>query len=505
MSEGNLGNDPVRELARVLSQSKIVLSGDVNKEMLKQINIDLLASKVIESKAESVATLSIISAEEISKIISMMKVDKTPVPIEVIRSSDFKPIAADLDASYKVNNRPNERASGSASDFVSYFNNRLQKIKTLIETHRNYVLLPSIKSMESLTSGREVCIAGVVTQKIVTKKGNIMVTIEDETGESKVMFMAGTSQQAKELLQKSGNIINDEVIAVKGKISNIFVIASEMIWPDIPIINKKKVEDDIAIGFMSDIHVGSKRFMQKNFERMIQWLNGNVEQNKALAAKIKYIVMAGDVADGIGIYPGQENDLAIFDIYEQYSMLFKYIDAIPDYIQVFVLPGNHDAVQRAEPQPPLTNELLRDFKKDNVHILSNPSWVNAHGLDIITYHGTSLDSIISAIPGTSYAQPEKAMIEVLKRRHLSPIYGGNVIVPSKEDNLVIEKVPDIMHMGHIHKNGLADYHGVSIVNSGTWQARTDFQIRQGHIPSPCVLPVYEAKKQAFSLVDFNSE
>jgi len=502
---GEKGEDPVRELARMLSQSKIVLSGDVSRSVLQEVNLDLLASKVIESKAESTLALNIITAEEISQIINSMKVDKTPLPIEVIRSSDYKPIASEIDARYNVTNRPNDRASGSAADFVSYFSSRLAKTRSFIEAHRNFILLPNIKSLESLTSGREVCITGIVTNKITTKKGNIMVTIEDDTGSVKVMFMAGTSQQARDLTQKAINIINDEVIAVRGKISNIFVIASEMVWPDVPVISKKTVDDDVAIAFMSDIHVGSKRFMQKNFERVIQWLNGNVAEKKDLAGKVKYIIMAGDVADGIGIYPGQENDLAIFDIYEQYAMLFKYIDAIPDYIQVFVMPGNHDAVQRAEPQPPLTNELLRDFRKDNVHILSNPSWVNAHGLDILAYHGTSLDSMISAISGMSYASPEKAMIEVLRRRHLSPIYGGNVIVPSKEDNLVIEKVPDIMHFGHIHKNGLADYHGVAIVNSGTWQARTDFQIRQGHIPTPCVLPVYEAKTQRFSQIDFSGE
>lgn len=489
----------------MLSQSKIVLSGDVSQTVLEQVNIDLLASKVIESRAESTLALNIVTADEISKIINAMKVEKTPVPIEVIRSSDYKPIAAEIDANYRVNNRPHERASGSTSDFVNYFTNRLAKTKSLIEMHRNFVLTPNIDSLKTLTTGREVCIAGVVKEKRVTAKGNIMAVLEDETGEAKVIFNNGTSQQARELFDRANSIINDEVVAVRGKLSSIFVIANEMVWPDVPVMQKKVVEEDVAIAFMSDIHVGSKRFIQKNFEHMIQWLNGNVDEKKDLAGKIKYIIMAGDVCDGIGIYPGQENDLAIFDIYEQYAMLFKYIDAIPEYIQVFVLPGNHDAVQRAEPQPPLTDELLRDFRKSNVHILSNPSWVNAHGLDILTYHGTSLDSMISAIPGTSYASPEKAMIEVLRRRHLSPIYGGNVIVPSREDNLVIERVPDILHMGHIHKNAIADYHGVGIVNSGTWQGRTDFQIRQGHIPSPCILPIYEAKSQIFSQVDFSGE
>ena len=84
-------------------------------------------------------------------------------------------------------------------------------------------------------------------------------------------------------------------------------------------------------------------------------------------------------------------------------------------------------------------------------------------ITVALYHGTSLDSIIASIPNNSYAKPEKAMVELLKRRHLSPIYGGNIIVPSKNDSMIIEKAPDILHMGHIHKNGITNYHGVAIV------------------------------------------
>lgn len=495
----------VKELVRMLSQSKIFLSGDIGATLVKGVDLDLLASKIIESRKDSTSTLMVIDADEVKRIITGLKVDKAPMPIEVIRSADFKPVAADIEANYKVANKPPERAGGTTADFVEYFNSRLTKIKALIEAHRNYGLIPNLETLKSLMAGREVTVAGMVTNKFTTKKGNIMVVIEDETGDGKIMFMSGTSQQSKELTEKAASIINDEVIAIKGKISGPFVIASEIVWPDVPIREKKKVDDDIAIAFMSDIHVGSKRFMQKNFSNMIQWMNGNVDNNKELASKIKYVVIAGDVADGIGVYPGQENDLAVFDIYAQYSELFSYIDAMPDYVHVFLLPGNHDAVQRAEPQPPLSDDILKDFRKPNVHVISNPSFLTLHGMDVLTYHGTSLDSMISAIPGTSYANPERAMIEALRRRHLSPIYGGNVVVPSKEDNLVIDKIPDILHMGHIHKNGIANYHGVEIVNSGTWQARTDFQIRQGHIPTPCVLPVYEMKSHKFSSINFNSE
>ena len=67
---------------------------------------------------------------------------------------------------------------------------------------------------------------------------------------------------------------------------------------------------------------------------------------------------------------------------------------------------------------------------------------------------------------------------------------------------MIDEVPDILHMGHIHKNGYDEYHGTKIVNSGTWQSRTSFQIKQGHIPIPALLTVYETKSTRMNAVDF---
>jgi DNA polymerase II small subunit/DNA polymerase delta subunit B len=50
---------------------------------------------------------------------------------------------------------------------------------------------------------------------------------------------------------------------------------------------------------------------------------------------------------------------------------------------------------------------------------------------------------------------------------------------------------------------VANYHGVDIINSGTWQATTEFQLVQGHIPSPCIMPVYETKANKFTNISFN--
>jgi DNA polymerase II small subunit len=143
----------------------------------------------------------------------------------------------------------------------------------------------------------------------VTKNGNIMIVVDDETGEYKIIFMNGSSQKAKVLFEKAKRIIEDEVIAVNGKMSSPFIIANEIVWPDVPIKERKRIEEDIAIAFVSDIQIGSKKFMEKNFINFIKWLGGEYGERRDLAGKIKYIVFCGDMVDGIGVYPGQDRDL----------------------------------------------------------------------------------------------------------------------------------------------------------------------------------------------------
>ena len=50
------------------------------------------------------------------------------------------------------------------------------------------------------------------------------------------------------------------------------------------------------------------------------------------------------------------------------------------------------------------------------------------------------------------------MVEYLKRRHLSPIYPGNLIIPEKLITCY-EDEPDAFHSGHVHKNGYTAYRG----------------------------------------------
>jgi DNA polymerase II small subunit len=209
------------------------------------------------------------------------------------------------------------------------------------------------------------------------------------------------------------------------------------------------------------------------------------------------------LVDGIGIYPGQEGELAIPDIYKQYDYFTRLFEQIPDYIEVIIAAGNHDAIRRAEPQPSLESLLEKLSEKPNIHLVGNPARVKAHGFEVLMYHGTSMDAMISSLSHLSYDKPERAQIEYLKKRHLSPIYGTKEqIAPEERDFMAIDFVPDIFHCGHVHKNGYATYRGVKVINSGTWQAQTDFQQQQGHMPTPCQVPVLDMQSNQLKVLSF---
>ncbi len=498
----------VMELAERLS-GRCIIDASLTDDDVKGKDLESLTAHII-SFFEGREGLKILDKGTLGEILKEEGEEKKPVQIEITRPLEYMPLAKEVSGKFSVRNVDVEKTSASVSDFASYFNDRFDKLRNILESGRtgNISMLSSIDKIGQYATGRELSIVGMVYEKMITKKGNLMVTIEDDTGSVKVIFTKPQGNvkggAAADTFSAAMKLVSDQVVAVKGKIATPFIIANKVLWPDIPIRTRKVTENDTAIAFTSDVHVGSKLFLDKQFSRFLEWINGRVERKRDLAGKIKYLVISGDLVDGIGVYPEQDKELTIPDIYKQYSMLFDLLSKVPDYLEIFVLTGNHDAVQRSEPQPMLTREIIGDFSKENVHFVSNPGYVMLDGLRVLAYHGTSLDSVIWNVPGCSYSRPESAMIEVLKMRHISPIYGDNPVTPGKSDSLVIDQIPDILHMGHLHRNGYADYHGTQIVNSGTWQARTSYQIKLGHMPTPAVLPVYESKQGRMGAVDFNT-
>jgi DNA polymerase II small subunit len=373
---------------------------------------------------------------------------------------------------------------GEYDDFVCYFRDRYAKIREILSRRINS---RPIESLSKSTSGREVSLIGMVLDIRNTSKGNRVIELEDPTG-----MIVAVIQKDGEAYEESGQIIPDEVIGVTGiSDGNGRIFVKSLLWPDMPNQTASLEKGSGHAILISDLHVGSKYFMDEAWQRFSDWLNGEADDPSGLASQVEYLVIAGDLVDGIGIYPGQQNDLAIMDIYSQYEAAAGLLNAIRSDIKIIISPGNHDIVRQAEPQPALPPEVQRYFRPDMLFV-GNPAWITLSGISVLIYHGRSIDDLVLRLPGITYANPEKAMIEMLRRRHLSPIYGSRVsIAPENEDHYVISRPPAILHCGHVHTVGIARYKGVAAINSGTWQSQTDFQKKMNIQPICAVAPIVD--------------
>lgn len=393
-------------------------------------------------------------------------------------------------------NLPDIKVNSSVEDFRQMFLSRYKKISKLISLSSSMRGSLDIRSVKK-THG-EVKVTGIVYSVDTTKNGHKRIVMEDADDSIAVMLLKNKGLD-KEL------ILQDEVIGVIGTVSNgsgdPVIFANEIVRPDIPY----RVIDDngkppVFVGSMSDIHVGSKTFRKDDFIRAIKWISSSQGE----AANLKYLILSGDVVDGIGVYPGQQDDLEIFNPLEQYAKFSEYLSGIPEDITVFILPGNHDAVRLAEPQPKFSGKLKEVLPKNAV-LLPNPCNLRLEEKNVLVYHGMSLNDMVELIPGANFSTIGKAIEAMLKRRHLAIKYGGNTpLVPSPNDYHVIEEVPDIFITGHIHSHYVGNYRGVRYVNSSTWQSQTEYQRMMNFAPNPSIFTLFDLNSKTTVIKNFES-
>jgi DNA polymerase II small subunit len=442
-----------------------------------------------------------ISEEQISEI--------KPNIITLKKVKGWRPLSKDYSPEIQIfkDITGNSTSEGTTDDFNKLFINRFNSVKKILKNQRrelsNAIPINRIKN-----SGlKDIHIIGIVKEVRNTTNGHRLVELEDETGIA--VCIALKSNQ--ELLQNAHEIVHDEIIGFQGQISknkDLFVI-NKIIFPEISVKNhKNKSEIPICAAFLSDIHIGSKQFMQKEWEGFLRWLNGESGngRQKDVAGKIKYLIIPGDVVDGIGIYPNQEKELSIVDVYRQYEALAEQLSLIPDYISIIIQPGNHDAVRPAEPQPTFDKEIQDLFTGKDIKFVGNPCYFSLHGVEILSYHGQSLLDFATNVQHLKYNEPVEIMKVMLKKHHLAPTYGGYTpLAPEHLDYMVIDKIPDVFVTGHVHLAQISEYRGVTLINASSWQSQTTYQKMLNFVPDSAKLPIVDLKTSNVTMMDFNKK
>ncbi|MEE9458668.1 MAG: DNA-directed DNA polymerase II small subunit [Candidatus Bathyarchaeia archaeon] len=477
------------ELLKILHHEehfKLVIVETINQARKKDLKLLIITRDMIETTLEKLTQEKETTEMKIHPRTTIPFARDIPTEIEILQ-----------DCSEETD------SSGKIDDFNNYFKDRFQKLSKIIRERLDFNSAKEISYALEKKYGEKVKIIAMVTRRR-ERTEHLFLDIEDFENTATLMVIR---EKNKELFEMARRILPDQLIgieAIHGK--GDLLIAEQIVLPDVPERKQKKAKDPINAVLLSDIHIGSTTFCTDAFEKLILWLNGKVGNKKQIeaASRTKYVLIAGDLVDGVGVFPRQEKELSIPDIYQQYKLLAQYIEQIPDYMEVVIIPGNHDAVRQALPQPIIPKDFAEPiYEARDIRTLGNPSEISIHGIHILMYHGRSLDDIIARVPNLSMKTPDKAMEYLLKSRHLAPEYGARTsLAPERKDRLVITNVPDVFQAGHIHVAQNSVYKSTIIVNCGAWQSQTEFQKRMGLDPTPGIMPILNLQTMEVNMMNF---
>jgi DNA polymerase II small subunit len=466
--------------------------------MLKGLDIDVL--KIVQEiiKMKKPSKNAVIVVDDIK---SLVEPKKQEGPIEQTCSVLIDPT-------------PKVTTAEGIEGYAALFRSRFEKTMRILAQRPDSKRMSKVSAVkQNVRAGKQVergekslhgvassiIVAGLVMSKR-TKKNDLELTIDDYTGILTVTAVVGDAKK------QASTLALDQMVMLElenGK-SRPGLTVKSIMMPDIPDHLPNKSKSEAYTVLISDLHVGSKYFMKREFLRFLDWLSSS--SNDDIVKKIKFLCVGGDLIDGIGIFPNQDKELLEMDAAKQMSHAAQLLAKIPKHIKVLVIPGNHDLGRRALPQPAIPRKDLSEqlYGLENCTMLGNPAFIELNGIKVLMYHGQSLDDIIATTPGLSYSRPAEAMKVLLKARHLAPMYGERTpIAPEQEDMMVISEVPDIFHSGHVHIVDVQNYRGTLVVNSGAWQSQTKYQQTMGITPTPCMAVIVNLATLQPFVYDFN--
>lgn len=473
----------------------------MKKELTFALNYAL--NKGFQIHPNAFKFLENMDAKKLEKIIKEIVREKTKQKLFQINQDDLEVylgIKEDqtLQNDHKIVFDPTSKITTGegVKGYNALFSSRFNKLKRIISDRPESRMLKSIASVKTVKSDDDMYVCGLVTTRN-TERNIIKLAIEDPSGSIEgIVFDT-------ELQKTAGSLLSDQFIMARiGFGKNTGFIIKDLILPDIPDQASNRSETETYAVFLSDLHIGSKYFMEEEFTEFVSWLSSP----DPIARKIRFVLICGDLVDGVGIYPNQDKELVCQTIEEQLKKVEELLSKIPNYIKIFIMPGNHDPGRRALPQPAIPKKYnLGLWEKENVFMVGNPSIISLNGVKVMMFHGQSIDDIVKTTPGLSYDKPTNVMRHLLRARHLSPIYGSQTpIAPEIEDLMVIDEIPDIFHVGHVHRAELDMYKGILLLNSGSWQKQTPFQASVGMTPNPGIALMVNLKTFKVYHENYNS-
>lgn len=379
--------------------------------------------------------------------------------LQVAGEEDLEPTAVPQEkapaAEIEIVQETVDPTSDSRTDYLRYFQNRFDRLASLVRRKPTFEASQSVAQMRSGGTG-PVATIGMICDKAATSGGHMAFMVEDGTGRIRVFVSRNLPT-----IKIARRLVLDEVIGVQGSYDSEkkVLVAREIVSPDIEEQKGPLAPQRVCAAFLSDLHFGSEDFMAEAFSAFVDWLGGRSgdPRLREMAKLTRYVVICGDLIQG-----GDR-------LLERYTRLAGMLRGIPEEVLILAIPGEQDVAGMLEPQSGFLDEALKAFSDlKNFRQASNPCWARLAGVPVLLYHGRSLEDWASSL-GTE--EPCELLREIMIRRHIAPIYGSAVpLAPVGRDPFLIGEVPRIFQVGHTHRKCSSSYKGVLLLSSPSWKA-----------------------------------
>lgn len=198
----------------------------------------------------------------------------------------------------------------------------------------------------------------------------------------------------------------------------------------------------IRFAAIGDTHLGSKKDELSALHQFYRILKRK---------KISIVLHAGDILDGMGVYRGQEFELAVFGADNQISYAVKHYPKISG-ITTYFINGNHD-YSFYKKLGLDTGAVISRERKDLVYLGHYKGEVNINGIKIWLVHPDG---------GMPYA------ISYRGQKYVEQIESGHK--------------PRILLLGHLHTAYFFEYRNIYVFGVGCFQGQTPFILRKGINP-----------------------
>lgn len=301
----------------------------------------------------------------------------------------------------------------SIEHLTKFFNKRYEDIKKILSRRIELVNLISINKISEKT--KKFSLITLLKEKY--NDGSLI--IEDPTGTTTVYYKNKDKMDFDFL-------VNDEVVGLVCERKNNDILINRVIWPNTPL--KKEVamtSTEINCLFISDLHMNSPEFNRKSYEKFINWFKGLDYENLIT-------IVLGDVSNNI-------EDIKNFfhDIQKKSTVVF--------------IKGEID------PQNGL-----------GISPLNDPCIIKIENVSIFISYG----KIFSKYYNFFKTSPERVLVNLIKKRHLNPIF--DIAKIYGEDIYFLDFVPDIFAIGHFHEPATINYKGITIISNGSFVTKPIF-------------------------------